>query len=219
MHLELHMNLVKDDSLKCLSSESIWSHAKRQGSFCRMPDEDFYLFHVEHMKNHYLTGGCGIRFFIDLWILNHLLKYDVEKRMDALKKCGLLQFERVAIHLSEVWFGGAVHTKLTRSMETYILSAGVYGTVQNWALVQEVQNEGKLKSVIRRLWLPYEDLCWSYPALTGRRWLQPWYEWRRFTKMVAEGRWKRSVTELKANRDVSKGQKEKMKQMLKELGL
>ena len=219
VHLELHTNLVKSNAVKCLQPEYIWGHVERDGFACKMRDEDFYMFHVEHMKNHYLTGGCGVRFFMDLWVLNHLPDKNVEKRMEALSECGLLKFERSVRHLSEVWFGEAKHTSLTKTMEDYILSAGVYGTIENWALVQEVQSEGKIKSVWRRLWLPYKSLCWSYPALEGRRWLQPYYEWKRFAKMIAEGRWHRSVTELKANRTVSKEQKKTTKEMLEELGL
>ncbi len=144
---------------------------------------------------------------------------NTEKRAEALRQCGLWKFERAAVHLSEVWLGEAEHTDLTKRMERYILSSGVYGSIENWALVQEVQSKGKIKSVWHRLWLPYESLCWAYPALEGRRWMQPYYEWKRFAKMIREGRWHRSVEELKANRTVSKAQKEMTKQMLKELGL
>lgn len=219
VHLELHLNLVKKDDIERLCPEYIWKFVQKEGFRCRMRDEDFYAFHVEHMKNHFTTGGCGIRFFLDLWVLKHRMEYDVEKRRKAMIDCGLSEFERAAGKLADVWFSGAAHTKLTKSMESYILSAGVYGNIENWALVQEVQNESKWKSVWRRLWLPYEQLCWSYPALEGKRWLQPYYEWKRFAKMITDGRWHRSVTELKANTKMSKKQKDNMKRMLEELGL
>ena len=219
VHLELHTNLVKDVSVKRLHPEYIWNYVERDGFACRMQDEDFYLYHIEHMKNHYLTGGCGIRFFTDLWVLNHLIKYDVKKRTEVLAESRRLKFEQNTRYLLEVWFEGAAHTDLTRKMEQFILSAGVYGTIENWALIQEVRQSGKIQSVWKRLWLPYESLCWTYPELEGRRWLQPYYEWKRFARMIAEGRWSRSVTELKANRTVSKTEKKKIKQMLEELGL
>ena len=71
--------------------------------------------------------------------------------------------------MTEVWFGKAEHTELTHQVERFILAGGgVYGSVENWAIVQKVRNQGKLKSVIRRIWLPYEELCWSYPSLEGK---------------------------------------------------
>ena len=170
-----------------------------------MSDADFYAFHLEHMKQHFTTGGCGIRFFLDLWILNHSVKDKQEKkREEKLERCGLTEFEYAVRSVTEVWFGKAEHTELTHQVERFILAGGgVYGSVENWAIVQKVRNQGKLKSVIRRIWLPYEELCWSYPSLEGKRYIQPYYEAKRFFKMIADGRWNRSVQELKAN---AKGQ-------------
>lgn len=171
------------------------------------------------MLRHFETGGCGIRFFLDLWLLNHRVEHDREKRNEMLEQSGRKKFEETARHLSEVWFGGQKHTELTRKMEHFLFRAGVYGTIENWALVQEVQCESKVKSVLGRLWLPYEKLCWSYPKLRGRKYMQPYYEGKRFFQMILDGRWKRSVKELTANRTVDVKKKEEMSRMLEELGL
>lgn len=80
VHLELHLNLIKDGQAVEFSPEYIWTHVERTGYECRMSDADFYAFHLEHMKQHFTTGGCGIRFFLDLWILNHSVKDKQEKK-------------------------------------------------------------------------------------------------------------------------------------------
>ena len=102
-------------------------------------------------------------------------------------------------------------------MQNYLLSAGVYGTIDNWALVSEIKTKSKFKSIITRLWLPYEKLCWDFPNLEGKRYLQPYYELKRFVKMIASGRWSRSVAELNANRNVNFSQKQQIKKMLEDL--
>lgn len=219
VHLELHFNLIKDRQTVEFSPEYIWKNVERDGYECRMSDADFYAFHIEHMKQHFMTGGCGIRFFLDLWILNHFEKdRKEEQRKEKLGRCGLTAFEEAVRSLSEVWFGREEHTELTRQVEKFILAGGsVYGSVENWALVQGVHNQGKLKSVVRRIWLPYEELCWSYPALEGRRYVQPYYEAKRFFKMILDGHWHRSVRELKAN---AKGKElSDVESMMKRLGL
>ena len=219
VHLELHRNLVRDKVQDVFLSEHVWEQVEWNGMHCTMPDELFYCFHIEHMLRHFETGGCGIRFFLDLWILNHRDGHDRVKREALLEQSGRKKFEETARHLSEVWFGGQEHTELTRKMEHFLFRAGVYGTIENWALVQEVQCESKVKSVLGRLWLPYEHLCWSYPELRGRKYLQPYYEGKRFFQMILDGRWKRSVKELTANRTVDVKKKEEMSRMLEELGL
>ena len=144
--------------------------------------------------------------------------YQEKKREEKLERCGLAEFEYAVRSVTEVWFGKAEHTELTHQVERFILAGGgVYGSVENWAIVQKVRNQGKLKSVIRRIWLPYEELCWSYPSLEGKRYIQPYYEAKRFFKMIADGRWNRSVQELKAN---AKGQElSDVEGMMKKLGL
>lgn len=219
VHVELHLNLIRTDLIEALQTKEIWAHASNTGYQFLMSDEDFYAFHIEHMKNHFCTGGCGVRFFLDMWVLKHGRAFDENKRREKLRECGLETFEAAASALMDVWFAEGKHTELTYQMQQFILSAGVYGTIDNWALIQEIQKKGKAKSIWKRLWLPYEDLCWSYPFLQGRRYLQPWYEAKRFWKMIAEGRWNRTVTELKANRSWDDGTRQKVQTMLEELDL
>ena len=161
----------------------------------------------------------GIRFFLDLWILNHSVKDKQEKKKRG--KTGTLWTDRI-------WICSQIGDRsLVRKGRAYRINASG-GTVYSgwrrciwkcWKLgnCAEVRNQGKLKSVIRRIWLPYEELCWSYPSLEGKRYIQPYYEAKRFFKMIADGRWNRSVQELKAN---AKGQElSDVEGMMKKLGL
>lgn len=220
VHLELHKNLIKDDTILDFCPEYIWNNVLYDKYKCSMKDEDFYTYHLEHMKNHFLTGGCGVRYFIDLWILNHFFgEIDRLTRKKKVDRCGLTEFEEAAVHLSEVWFGSEKHNRLTQQMEDFIFKAGVYGSIENWALVQEVKHNGKWKRVWKRLWLPYNQLCWDYPKLKGKRYLQPYYEGKRFAKMITDGRWKRSVRELNADKEIDKYRKEETREMLQKLNI
>ena len=92
----------------------------------------FYFYYIAHMAKHFVeTGGCGIRPFLDIWVLNHRIDFDREKRDKLLSDGGLDVFAKQAELLSEVWFGNAEHTEITRQMETYILRGGVYGANTN----------------------------------------------------------------------------------------
>lgn len=219
VHLELHFVLISDTTVWALQPDMIWSHCTHNGFCYTMADEDFYAYHLIHMRNHFLTGGCGIRSVLDLWILNHRVEHDEEKRNAKLAECGLTEFAAASVHLSEVWFGMEEHTPLTQSMEDYIVGAGVYGSVENWAQVRQAQNDGKAKSLFKRLWLPYDRLIWDYPKLEGRRYLQPYYEAKRFFKMVFSGRIGRSVQELNVNRRMDKLRRKKLQSMLEQLGI
>lgn len=217
VHLELHFVLIRDTALPALQPDEIWSHCTHDGFCYAMPDDDFYAYHLMHMKEHFVTGGCGIRTFLDLWVLNHRVEYDSEKRSIKLAECGLTEFAGACTHLSEVWFGTAAHTPLTQSMEDYIVGAGVYGSVENWVRVRQVQGGGKVKSLLRRLWLPYDKLVWDYPGLEGRRYLQPYYEAKRLFKMVFSGRMGRSIQEMKANQRMDRQSRKELQAILDQL--
>ena len=58
------------------------------------------------MAKHFVsTGGCGIRPFLDIWVLNHKIDFNREKREKLLSDGGLDVFAKQAELLSEVWFG------------------------------------------------------------------------------------------------------------------
>ena len=136
-HIEVHYNLVEDNRANSAAAvlRQIWNVAvKHDGCNYQyeMPDEMFYFYHIAHMAKHFVeTGGCGIRPFLDIWVLNHRVSFDREKREKLLSDGGLSVFAKQAELLSEVWFGNAENTEITKQMEEYILRGGVYGTNTN----------------------------------------------------------------------------------------
>lgn len=219
-HIEIHFYLIKDKSIAFLQPNFLWETAERIGCRCVLGDDIFYAYHVEHMKRHFSQGGCGVRFFIDLWLLNISVGDDMtDMRNERLAESGALDFEKGCMRLCKVWFGNEPHDDFTQRLEAYVFSAGVYGTIDNWALAQGLQSGSTSKSLWSRIWMPYEKLCWSYPQLEGRRYLQPYYEARRIFAMFAEGRLGRSVAELKANRSADLSASKDIGDMLKELGI
>lgn len=226
VHLELHYTLIEEGRLSKADNilSNIWNYAEeeRKGSFQkRFSDEAFYFYHIAHMAKHFVNGGCGIKPFVDLWILNHSkeIKFEKEKRNELLLKGGLLKFAENAEKLSEVWFGKIEHTDITRQMEKYLLKGGVYGTMQNRVAMQQAKSGGKFKYALSRIWLPYDTIKFHYPVLQKHKWLLPFCEIRRWFKLLFKGGVKRSVGELSANSSITKEQKDEISSFLNELGL
>ena len=223
VHLELHYTLLEEGRLskadKILSY--IWDYAEeeREGSFQKkFSDEAFYFYHMAHMAKHFMIGGCGIKPFVDLWILNRNKK-DKEKRNELLLKGGLLKFAKEAETLSKVWFEGIEHTETTKRMEKYVLQGGVYGTMQNRVVVQQVKSGSKFKYTISRIWLPYDTLKFLYPVLQKHKWLFLFCQVRRWFRLLFKGGFKRSVNELSISGSVTKEQRKEISSFLSELDL
>ena len=223
VHLELHYTLIEsnvvgkaDEVLKAVWEQSL------PGQDCHyryvMSEEMFYYYHIAHMAKHFQNGGCGIRPLLDLWILNHNIVYNTERLNALLEEGGLLTFAGTARQLAEVWFGNGGHNSVTEEMEKYILSGGVYGTMNNRVAVQQIRRGGKLRYAMSRIWLPYDTLKSHYPSLEGKRFLLPFYEVRRWGKLLFSGGAKRGIRELKLNSSKTKAEQLRTNEMLSHLG-
>lgn len=224
IHLELHYSLIEEKRIENaeLLLQSVWDHAAAVSDTYEyiLSDEMFYYYHIVHMAKHFVeTGGCGIRPFLDVWVLNHRIDFDREKREKLLSDGGLSVFAKQAELLSEVWFGNAEHTEITREMEEYILRGGVYGTTTNRVAVQQQKQGGKLKYALSKIFISYDIIKFHYPILQKHRWLTPIMEVRRWGKLIFCGHLKRTVKELKYNNTISEDDAAEAKTLLKNVGL
>ena len=220
VHLELHFSLKEhctpmDDVL-----ETVWDHAVLREGMTYVQDGAFLLFHtVAHMAYHFSHGGCGIRPFMDLRLLEQKAVFDREAFLALCRKAELEAFYRSALLLGEVWFGGASHTELTAKMEAYLLRGGVYGSTENNVALERQRAGGKLRYAVRRIWMPRKQLNMRYPNMKKSALLIPWYQLRRWVETIFRGRLKHAAGEMKANREISYEASEVTADMMKELGL
>ena len=224
-HIELHYDILGDNVIDSVEPvlKKMWDVAQkndnRQYQY-KLPDEMFYFYHIAHMAKHFVeTGGCGIRPFLDIWVLNHRIDFDRETRDKLLSDGGLRIFAKQAELLSEVWFGNAEHTEITRQMEEYILRGGVYGTTTNRVAVQQQKKGGKVRYALSKIFIPYDVIKFHYPILQKHKWLTPIMEVRRWGKLIFCGHLKRTVNELKYNSTISEDVAAEAKTLLKNVGL
>ncbi len=224
VHLELHYDLIEDYLFEARAEvlKNVWDVSiLREGySFWReMIDDMFFFYHVAHMAKHFEGGGCGLRPFIDLWLLDRQTNVDKTKRDRLLEQGGLLKFANTARRLSEAWLGGAEHTQTTRQVEEYILSGGVYGNTENRVAVQQNKKGGKIKYIVSKIFPTYETMKFFYPILQKHKRLLPIMHLRRWMRIVFFGTTKQTQYELKYNANISAKQQESMASFLKDIGL
>ena len=222
-HIELHHSLDcgKFEEKKFLSE--IWQNAVAvDGKAYRkeLADEWFYFYHFAHMAKHFETGGCGIKPFMDIWILNNRMSKNTQLRNEILEHGGLLAFANAAERLARVWFGGLKYDSMTLALEEYVLHGGVYGNTENRVLIGQQKKGGKFRYILYRIFLPYEELKNYYPKLNGKKWLTPFYEIKRWFRLIfVKGTAKKSLAELNTSNAVSKETQDKTQKLLQELGL
>ncbi|MBQ7365210.1 MAG: nucleotidyltransferase family protein [Clostridia bacterium] len=222
VRLELHFDINEPDFRTILCFATIWEQVHLvEGSAFRyeMTPEHFVLYHIYHMAKHFAAGGCGIRPFMDLWVLKHRADYDEEKLAQLLREASLSAFARQAFGLCEVWFGGAQHTVLTREMEQYLIGAGIYGSRDNLVAIAQVKEGGKLLYFFRRVFLPFHKLKRVYPKLEKYPILYPWYQVKRWVSFLFRKNKKETLEEFTAGTAVTAEKRKSLKAMFTTLEL
>lgn len=224
VHLELHYSTIEDyvsEKGKKIM-EGIWQAATPlPGKKYHMVISDalFYYYHMAHMAKHFIHGGCGIRSFLDVWVMNHRMEFDPDPRKALLAEGELTAFGRASERLAEIWFSGAPMDEDSQNFQNFVLSGGTYGTVKNRVNLQQEQKGGKLKFALGRIFLSYDILKHQFPVLQKHRWLTPLYQVVRWCRLLFCGGVKRSVQELQTTAGVSQEEQSAAGKLLRYLEL
>ncbi len=193
IHIELHFSLTEEAAPHPSDGvlRRMFSYAVGEGREKALTPEAFYVYHVAHMAKHVMDGGCGVRPFLDLYVLRSVARDEALCRA-LLEEAQLLSFARVCERLTDTWLLGQPHDEATASLAAYILSGGVYGTRENSTKLLTARR-GKVRYMFSKIFLPYKVLSVYYPVLRRHPYLFPVMQvvrwWRRlFTKDVSRMR-------------------------------
>ncbi len=210
VHVELHYRVISEETdvanaYRVLSG--IWDFAVLKEGKCReyvLTDEMFYFYHIAHMAKHIANGGCGMRPFLDLWVLKQSVSYDEVKKQELLEQGGLLKVAQTAEELAGAWFLGKEYTEMAKQLEWYIFAGGVYGTLENQVAMRQVKLGGKLQNAWSKIFLKYDIIKYHYPILEKHKWLLPYFEVVRWLKLIFKKEHRdRSLMHLSMNQNLS----------------
>ncbi len=134
--------------------------------------EGLYLHTLCHLAGHLLSGGAGVRFVLDLWLLSRSWEgtCPYEEGISAL---GLMDFHRNILALGEAWFGAGELTDTLEELADYIFTSGSHGFAQRAALNAVSVSGSRKNAVLRRVFCPREALETRFHWVRGRPVLLP----------------------------------------------
>ncbi len=222
VHLELHYTLLDGEITPKQKAvfEKVWEHDEKSECFKRrMSDEHFYGYFILHMAKHVKEGGCGVRPFLDVWLMQRKGCFDKVKQEKLLQEIGLLTFAKEVERLAEIWFSGVEANELDEDFAEYVLDGNVYGTVQNRVLVQTKRKKGKLLFILSRIFLPYKELKIKYPRLKKCPILFPFYQVKRWFNLLDKDNRQRVGKELKTTINMDDKKSERIAKLFNDLQL
>lgn len=223
VHVELHYELVEEGLVNSATRvlDHAWKHAHRADGkkhSYQFSDEMFYFYHISHMAKHFVKGGCGIRPFIDLWILNRDAS-NANARKKLLVSGDLWDFTEAACELCGVWFEGNEHTARSKAMEEYVLNGGIYGNWENATKIKQRKAGSKLVYVLKRIFEPYEELRHYHPRLCKYKWMLPICWFVRCFLVLDRKRTRRIAHEINVTKQMSKESISETDRFLSDIGL
>ena len=220
-HLELHFNIMENMENIDTLLERVWEYSKScMENSCRYEmSHEYIIFHnIAHMAYHFVNGGCGIRPFADLYLLEKNLQYDENSLSKLCEMCGIDKFRLSMEKLSRVWMENEERDKLSNRVEQHIFSGGLYGNLETGSAVKHAKEGGHLKYIMTRVFQPYNVIKEKYPILKKHKWLMPIYQVKRWGVVLTLKR-DGIGKHLKAGTGVSKEEINKKIELFDDVGL
>ena len=104
-------------------------------------------------------------------------------------------------------------------MQDFILRGGIYGTRENRVNAGAGQKKGRLRYALSRIFLPMRYLSLSYPILKKYPILMPFYQVRRWLRVLFGSKRQGALAELAATASLNKDAKEATEALFNRLGL
>ena len=221
--VELHYELLESRLPKAMGILSnAWYYVKDKDGNSYEKEftfEMFYFYHIAHMAKHFVVGGCGVKPFIDLWVLKNNINCDLSLADEMLKKGDILTFAKKSEELAEVWFSNKESNPTLDKMQKFLLSGGTYGSIENGVKIKQTKQKGKIRFIFSRLFAPMSVLSNQYPVLKKCPILMPIFQVVRWFRMLFEGRLKKSISEVSASNKLTKQEITETANFLEEIGL
>ena len=179
MIVEFHPNLLHHATPVGTQINPGWQYAKKDSATAAMEltEEGFYLNIICHLANHFVDGGVGVRFVLDVWVCRNLRKEPMDRDFveAELERFGLLTFARNVEALAEAWFGAGEMTPLLQELGDYILTSGSHGFTERAILNSVSLSPGGSQSsaLLGKMFYSRQEMEDRFPWCKGKPLLLP----------------------------------------------
>lgn len=219
--VEFHPNMIHHDVPVGTQINPGWQYADPADP-SKLTEEGFYLNTVCHLANHFVAGGVGVRFVLDVWVNRHLRKPEADRELveSELERFGLLEFTHKIEALAELWFGDGESTPLLEELGEYILSSGSHGHTDRAILNAVSLSTGgnRISALLGKMFYSRAEMEDRFPWCKGKPWLLPaaWCT-RAFKAVTNHG--SHILTWSKGTGAVSKEEAARQKEKLERFGI
>ncbi len=219
VNVELHFNIQENiEKLDCVLKEA-WRHAVIKDGYHYEFTKEFFVFHMfAHMSYHFLSGGCGIRSLMDIWIMEQKMGVTFEESKEFLARAEIYKFASEISRLANSCFSDIPMNAFSHTLLKYILDGNLFGTQENSVAMGEKQTYTSIRYILKRIFIPYNALVLEYRVLKKCFLLYPFCWLHRSSKLFIRTT-KRIISRKKARSMVAEDKISNVQQLRSKLGI
>lgn len=176
LHIELHKDLFPDDYTFKGYFDSPYEHTKIKEGYKYYHlyyDDDFFIHVLCHLYKHFTFGGCGLKQFLDIYVMTKELPLNMEYIHTELRSIGLDGFLNTVLRLNAFFFDGDKPDNDLIEIAEYVFNAGTFGNEDNRMALDYVKENGEkpvtlwgqIKFFVERWQLKFPNMKRQYTIL------------------------------------------------------
>ena len=183
IHVELHKDLFPDDydfegyfnepfKHTDLKDEYKYYHLYRT--------DDFFIHVLCHLYKHFTFGGCGLRQYLDIYVMTKKMQLDMDYIRSELRSFGMEGFLDTTLTLNRFFFDKEKPTDETIEIAEFVFNNSTFGNADNRLVLDYDKGHGEkrtlwgnIKYFMERWGLDYSQMKDRYKVLKCLPFLLP----------------------------------------------
>lgn len=183
LHIELHKELFPDDYDFEGYFDEPFKHTDLKDGYKYYhlyKTDDFFIHVLCHLYKHFTFGGCGLRQYLDIYVMTKKMELDMDYIRSELKSFGMEGFLDTTLKLDRFFFDGEKPDDELIEIAEFVFNNSTFGNAENRLVLDyDKQNGekrtlwGNIKYFMDRWQLKYSQMIPRYKVLKYLPFLLP----------------------------------------------
>lgn len=183
LHIELHRDLFPDDYDFEGYFDEPYQHTKLKDGYKYYhvyKTDDFFIHVLCHLYKHFTFGGCGLRQYLDIYVMTQKMKLSMDYIRSELKSFGMDGFLDTTLKLNRFFFDGEKPDDELIEIAEFVFNNSTFGNADNRLVLDYDKGHGEkrtlwgnIKYFMERWGLNYSQMKLKYKVLKYLPFLLP----------------------------------------------
>lgn len=183
LHIELHKELFPDDYDFEGYFDEPFKHTDLKDGYKYYhlyKTDDFFIHVLCHLYKHFTFGGCGLRQYLDIYVMTKKMELDMDYIRSELRSFGMEGFLDTTLKLDRFFFDGEKPDDELIEIAEFVFNNSTFGNAENRLVLDyDKQNGekrtlwGNIKYFMDRWQLKYSQMIPRYKVLKYLPFLLP----------------------------------------------